>query len=62
MPKDSIDPMERDHVVLTRMLADADWLCRSDDALLSGQYGHLRGRIAALIELTRPAGALEAVP
>jgi hypothetical protein len=36
------------------MLADADVLCGSRDALLAGQYRFLRGRIAALIELTTP--------
>ena len=53
--EDSIDPMEREYIVLTRMMADADELCRTDDAFMLGQYRHLRGRVAALIEMTRPA-------
>jgi hypothetical protein len=36
------------------MLADAETLCGTGDALLVGQYRHLRGRIAALVELTAP--------
>ena len=51
--EDSIDPMERDYVVLTRMMSDAERLCRSDDPFMLGQYRHLRGRVAALIEMTR---------
>ncbi|HEV2677383.1 MAG TPA: hypothetical protein VGV37_22835 [Aliidongia sp.] len=54
------DPSERDHQILTRMLSDAESLCRSQDALLVGQYCHLRGRIAALIDLVAPIGAGEA--
>lgn len=50
----------RDHVILSRMLADADSLCATRDALLVGQYRHLRGRIAALLELTLPAERDEA--
>ena len=52
--EDSIAPMERDYVVLTRMMSDAEQLCRSDDPFMLGQYRHLRGRVAALIEMTRP--------
>ena len=37
--------------ILANMLREAETLCRSDDALLCGQYGHLRDRIRALIEL-----------
>ena len=55
--ENSVDPMERDYIVLTRMLADADQLCRTDDAFMIGQYRHLRGRVAALLEQTRPLGA-----
>jgi hypothetical protein len=36
------------------MLADAESLCGTRDALLAGQFRHLRGRIAALVELTMP--------
>jgi hypothetical protein len=54
-PENSIDPMERDYVVLSRMMSDAERLCRTDDLFMIGQYLHLRGRVAALIELTRPA-------
>ena len=39
--------------VLRAMLADAERLCATDDALLKGQYEHLRARIDALIELRR---------
>lgn len=50
----------RDHIVLSRMLADADSLCATRDALLAGQYRYLRGRIAALLELTMPVDGGEA--
>lgn len=53
-PEDAADQTARDHRILSRMLADADELCGSGDALLVGQYCHLRGRIAALIEVTMP--------
>jgi hypothetical protein len=36
------------------MLADAESLCGTRDALLAGQYRFPRGRIAALVELTVP--------
>jgi hypothetical protein len=48
------DAVEGEYVVLKRMMADADKLCRTDDAFMLGQYRHLRGRVAALIEMTRP--------
>ena len=51
---ESTDPMERDFVVLTRIMQDAERLCRTDDPFMLGQYRHLRGRVAALIEMTRP--------
>lgn len=51
---DAADAAARDHLILSRMLADAEVLCGTRDALLAGQYHHLRGRIAALIELTVP--------
>jgi len=43
--------------LLRAMLADAERLCATDDALLKGQYQHLRARIDALIELRRGAAA-----
>ena len=57
---DSADPMERDFVVLTRIMSDAERLCRTDDPFMLGQYRHLRGRVAALIEMTRPPKARRA--
>ncbi len=51
---DVTDTAVRERLILSRMLADADVLCGSRDALLAGQYRFLRGRIAALIELTTP--------
>ncbi len=53
---DAADQTARDHRILTRMLAEADELCGTGDALLAGQYRHLRGRIAALLDLTMPVG------
>lgn len=53
---DAADQSARDHRILSRMLADADELCKSGDALLAGQYHHLRGRIAALLDINFPAG------
>ena len=50
----SADAAVRDHLILSRMLADAESLCSTRDALLAGQYRFLRGRIAALVELTMP--------
>ena len=43
--------------VLRAMLADAERLCATGDALLKGQYDHLRARIDALIELRRRTAA-----
>jgi hypothetical protein len=40
-----------DDAILANMLREAEQLCRSEDALLTGQYAHLRDRIRALIEL-----------
>ena len=48
-----LDEIESARIVL-EALADAEVLCGTRDALLAGQYHHLRGRIAALIELTVP--------
>jgi hypothetical protein len=56
---DAADQTARDQRILSRMLADADALCASGDALLVGQYRHLRGRIAALIDITVPTGGTE---
>jgi len=57
---DTADAIGRDYATLSRMLADADTLCGTNDALLAGQYRHLRGRIAALLELALPAAGVEA--
>ncbi len=51
---DAADADIREYRILARMLADADVLCNTSDGLLSGQYRYLRGRIAALVELTVP--------
>ena len=45
------EPQTNDDAILANMLREAESLCRSDDALLRGQYVHLRDRIRALIEL-----------
>ena len=42
---------EDEGALLLEMLAIADRLAASEDALLAGQYAHLRARVAALIEL-----------
>lgn len=52
--QESADTAVRDHLILSRMLADAESLCGTRDALLAGQFRFLRGRIAALVELTMP--------
>jgi len=57
--QDAVDESARDHRILSRMLADADALCQCGDTLLAGQYRHLRGRIAALLDLTIPADEAE---
>ena len=43
--------VQDDDAILANMLRDVEILCRSEDALLCGQYAHLRNRIRALIEL-----------
>lgn len=43
-----------DRDLLAEMLAAAEKLCRSDDALLVGQYEYLRARIRALMEMRMP--------
>jgi hypothetical protein len=58
-PASSVDPTETEYIILKRIMADADKLCRTDDAFMLGQYRHLRGRVAALIEMTRPARVRE---
>jgi len=40
-----------DGALLAEMLALAERLAKSEDALLAGQYAYLRARVAALIEL-----------
>jgi hypothetical protein len=37
--------------LLAEMLALADRLAETDDALMAGQYAYLRARVAALIEV-----------
>jgi hypothetical protein len=45
------EPTRDDDAILANMLREAESLCCTEDALLCGQYGHLRDRIRALIEL-----------
>jgi hypothetical protein len=59
---DAADAIGRDYATLSRMLADAETLCGTHDALLAGQYRHLRGRIAALLALALPPDGAEATP
>jgi hypothetical protein len=42
-----------DDAELEALLRGAERLCATQDALLRGQYEHLRARIAALIQLRR---------
>ncbi|MDO8878228.1 MAG: hypothetical protein Q8M24_17180 [Pseudolabrys sp.] len=60
--KEVADPTARDHATLSRMLADADTLCGTQDALMAGQYRFLRGRIAALLALATPVDSAESAP
>jgi hypothetical protein len=46
-----VNETQDDDAILADMLRQAETLCRSQDALLCGQYAHLRDRIRALIEL-----------
>ena len=55
----SVDPAETEYIVLKRIMADTDKLCRTEDVFMLCQYRHLRGRVAALIEMTRPARVRE---
>ena len=48
-----------DDAVLRAMLIEAERLCATGDALLKGQYDHLRARIDALLELRRTTTASE---
>lgn len=43
--------MHDEDTLLAEMLALAERLAESDDALMAGQYALLRARVAALIEL-----------
>ena len=45
------EPETDDEAILANMLREVEILCRGEDALLCGQYAHLRDRIRALIEL-----------
>jgi hypothetical protein len=45
------EPTTGDDAILANMLREVETLCRTKDALLCGQYVHLRDRIRALIEL-----------
>ncbi len=49
-----------DDKILRDMMQQAERLCDTGDALLKGQYWHLRGRIQALLDL-RCAGDLKSV-
>lgn len=53
--QEAADAAPREYRILKRMLADCDDLCRTGDPLLAGQYRHLYGRIAALLELATEA-------
>ena len=58
MAEKPANPVENiDDLFLQEMMEMADHLCESGDALLRGQYEHLRGRIQALLDL-RCAGDL----
>jgi hypothetical protein len=46
------------HAILTRMLADAERLCATQDPLLTGQAAQLRGRIAAMLGIATPPSLL----
>ena len=50
-----------DDAILANMLAEAERLCASEDALLKGQYEFLKDRIRALIELRECARAVAKV-
>jgi hypothetical protein len=44
-------PAQNDDAILQAMLEQAEKLCDTKDALMAGQYRHLRDRVRALIEL-----------
>ncbi|QEL27388.1 hypothetical protein FQV39_32820 (plasmid) [Bosea sp. F3-2] len=46
------------YAILTRMLADAERLCATQDPLLTGQAAQLRGRIAAMVVVATPPSLL----
>lgn len=46
------------YAILTRMLADAEQLCATQDPLLTGQAAQLRGRIAAMVAVATPPSPL----
>lgn len=46
-----MEPAMDEDALLAEMLALAERLTMTDDALMAGQYAYLRARIAALIEL-----------
>jgi hypothetical protein len=48
---------EEEDRLLAEMLALADRLIETGDALMAGQYAHLRARIAALMMLREAAAA-----
>ena len=52
--QDAADADGRDHLILSRMMADAERLCGTRRCIHAGQYRFLRGRVAALIEMTTP--------
>lgn len=47
----SEERVQSDDAILQSMLAEAEILCRTGDALMLGQYQYLCDRIRALIEL-----------
>lgn len=51
-------PLDEDEI-LAAMLREAELLCSAGDALLAGQYAHLRERIRALIALRECAHICE---
>jgi hypothetical protein len=48
--------------ILAAMQREAELLCQCSDALLAGQYAHLRERIRALIALRECADICERKP
>ncbi len=62
MADDNIGGAENtDDLILRTMMEQAERLCTSGDALLRGQYWHLRGRIQALLDL-RCTGDMNSTP